>query len=142
MKTDMSLVLAICEGVSGSSRVFGIVVPLLIVGVWALFVWACVFFESEPEERPGLVAVFVAAAAIGGGIFLIPEGVSGHGDYLGRFGLSILVALAIGGLYAVKTEQPVVWRSIGVALAGDVLVPAGLILLLVWGLSLSGSCLD
>jgi hypothetical protein len=134
--------LAICEGASGSSRIFGIVVPPLIVGVWALFLGACVFFESEPEERPGLVGVFIAAAIAGGAIFLLPEGVSGNGDYLGRFAISVLAALVIGVLYAWKTERPVVWRSLGVALAGDVLVPGGLILMLFWGLSLGGGCLD
>jgi hypothetical protein len=79
--------------------------------------------------------------AVGGLFFLAPEGVSGNGDYLQRFWISVLVTSGLGFAWAAVNQGVAMWRGIVVAVAGDVIVPGGLFLLLFWGLALSGGCL-
>jgi hypothetical protein len=132
-------ILAICEGVSGSTRTWGIILPPLLVGLWCL-VLVLIFRRVAFEDRIPIFGVLLASGGLGAFIFLFPEGVSGNGDYLGRFLLSLLAAGAIGVAGALwKRELGL--RLIGAALLGDVFIPGLLILLFVWSLSLAGSCI-
>jgi hypothetical protein len=81
-------------------------------------------------------------AAAGGLIFLVPRGISGNGDYLTRFWISLVVTGAIGLAWPLMTRRFLSWRSLGAAIAGDVLIPGGLVPLFIWALALSGSCID
>jgi hypothetical protein len=138
----LAALLAICDGVAGSERARWIVIPPVIFFAWGLIVWFCIWRGTDPDERASLLALLGFCVATGGLIFLVPEGISGNGDYLTRFWISLLVAGGIGLAWPLVTRKPSLWRSIGVAIAGDVLVPGGLILLFFWALGLSGSCLD
>ena len=142
MAETLPTLLAMCEGTEGSERVGWILIPPVIFLAWGLFVWLCVWRDTGPEERGSLLGLLCVCATAGGLIFLVPEGVSGNGDYLARFFISLLVAGGIGLIWPPLTGRLIAWRSIGTALAGDVLVPGGLILLLFWTLGLSGSCLS
>jgi hypothetical protein len=134
--------LAICDGVAGSERARWILIPPVIFLAWGLFAWFCIWRGTDPDERASLSGLLGLCVATGGLIFLVPEGISGNGDYLTRFWISLLVTGGIGVAWPFVSRKLAFWRSIGVAIAGDVLVPGGLILLLFWALGLSGSCLD
>jgi hypothetical protein len=139
---QLPALLATCEGVAGSERVLWIMIPPLVALIWGVSAWACIWRNTGTEERSSLLGLLGLCAATGGLIFLLPEGVSGNGDYLARFFISLFVAAGIGIAWPYLTRQPVHWRSVGVAIAGDVLVPGGLILLFLWALALGGSCID
>jgi hypothetical protein len=134
--------LAMCEGVAGPERTRWIVIPPVIFLAWGLFVWACVWRDTESRERGSLLGLMVVCAVTGGFVFLFPGGVSGNGDYLLRFWISVLLAGGIGLAWPFMTNHTLSWRSIGAAIAGDVAVPGGLILMFFWALALSGSCID
>jgi hypothetical protein len=141
MAETLPTLVAMCEGMDGSERVGWILIPPVIVLAWGLFVWVCVWRDTEPDERGSQLGLLCICAATGALIFLVPNGVSGNGDYLGRFFISLLVAGGIGLFWPLLTGRLIAWRTIGTAVAGDVLVPGGLVLLLFWMLGLSGSCL-
>lgn len=135
----MQAILAICEGVSGSTRTWGIILPPLLVALWCT-VLVLIFRRIRFEDRIPILGVLLAAGGLGAFIFLFPEGVSGNSDYLARFLYSLLAAGAIGVAGALWRREIGV-RLIGAALLGDVFVPGLLILLFVWSLSLSGGCI-
>jgi hypothetical protein len=135
------VLLAMCEGMAGSERVIWVLIPPVIVFVWGLVSWACIWRNTRPEERSSLLGLLGICAALGGLVFLFPGGVSGDGDYLLRFFFSMLIATGIGLAWPEMARRVETWRSVAVAIAGDVVVPGGLMLLLFWGLAVSGSCL-
>jgi cytochrome c biogenesis protein CcdA len=128
-------VLATCGTASGSSRVFAIVIPLLIVAVWGWVVWR-IMSDVDPATRMKLLSVFAVAALAGAFVFLFPHGFSGNSNYLSRFWLG----LGIAAVLLPPRVSPI--RSVLAAIAGDVFLPGGAILLLVWALGVSGECLD
>lgn len=132
-------VLAICEGISGSTRVTGIIVPPLIFALWGALLFLA-FRRVRVEDKLLIGAVFAVAGAIGAVIFLFPHGLSGNGDYLARFLISVVVSASIGAAVA-SLRRDIGLRMIGVAVLGDVSVPGLLVLLFVWSLSLSGGCI-
>jgi hypothetical protein len=134
-------VLATCGTASGSSRVFAIVVPLLIVAVWGRVVWR-IISDVDPATRMKLLSVFAVAALAGAFVFLFPHGFSGNGNYLTRFWLGLGTAIVLGTGAALLPPRVSPIRSIVAAIAGDVFLPGGAILLLVWALGVSGECLD
>jgi hypothetical protein len=134
-------VLATCGTASGSSRVFAIVIPLLIVAVWGWVIWR-IMSDTTGGARLKLVSVFAVAAVAGAAIFLFPHGFSGNGDYLSRFWLGLGVAIVLGAISALLPPRVSPVRSALAAIAGDVFLPGGAILLLVWALGVSGECLD
>jgi hypothetical protein len=136
----MQGILAICDGVSGSTRAWGIVIPPLLAAVWigALVV---IFRRIRLEDGLALVLVLLAAGGLGAFIFLFPDGVSGNGDYLARFFYSLLAAGAIGAAGALW-RRDVGGRMIVAAVLGDIFIPGLLVLLLVWSLALSGGSID
>jgi hypothetical protein len=133
--------LAMCEGVAGAERVVGILIPPLVFLGWGLLVWACIWRDIDAEERSSLLGLAGICIAVGGLFMLAPEGISGDGDYLGRFWISVIVAALIGAGWSTLIYRFALWRGIAVAVLGNVLVPGGLVLLLFWALALSGSCL-
>lgn len=104
-------------------------------------VWRIVS-DIDATARLKLVSVFAGAAVAGAIIFLFPHGFSGNHDYLGRFWLGLGVAIALGAIAALLPPRVSPIRSILVAIAGDVFLPGGAVLLLVWALGVSGQCLD
>ncbi|MGN6814672.1 MAG: hypothetical protein ACTHK3_01115 [Solirubrobacterales bacterium] len=141
MTPGMPDVLATCGTASGSSRVFGIIVPPLIVVLWGWGVWR-VAGDIDRDDRLKLFSVFAVAAVSGAVIFLFPHGFSGNDDYLKRFWLGLGVAALLGAIAALLRPRVSPIRSILAAIAGDVFLPGGAILLLIWALALSGECLD
>lgn len=138
MPPGMLSVLATCGTSSGSSRVFGILLPPLIVAFWGWVVWR-IADDVDKAARLKLFSAFAVAAVSGAVIFLFPHGFSGNGNYLSRFWLGLGVAIAIAALLPPRVS-PI--RSVLAAIAGDVFLPGGAVLLLVWALALSGDCLD
>jgi hypothetical protein len=136
----MQGILAICEGVSGSTRTWGVIVPPLLVVVW-LGALLIVFRRIRFDDGLTLLAVMLGAGALGAFIFLFPDGVSGNGDYLARFFLSLLAAGATG-LAGALWKRELGWRMIVASVLGYVYVPGLLLLFLIWSLALSGGCID
>lgn len=137
----MSALYATCEGVGGSTRVLWMVLPPLIVAVWGWVLWRMAVGVDD-DTRKALALIFSLCAVVGAVVFLVPEGVSGNGDYLGRFWLSLGLSAAIGGVASMLSPRVGIGRSLAAAIAGDVFLPGGLVLLFFWGLALSGSCID
>jgi len=141
MTPGMFDVLATCGTASGSSRVFGIVIPLLIAAVWGWVVWR-IMSDIDATTRLKLFSVFGVAAVAGAVILLVPHGFSGNGDYLTRFWLGLGLAIVLGAITALLPPRVSPIRSVLAAIAGDVFLPGGTVLLLVWALAVSGECLD
>jgi FtsH-binding integral membrane protein len=135
----MQGILAICDGVSGSTRTLGIIIPPCLVVAW-VGTLVLIFRRIRFEDGLVLFGVLLAAGGLGAFIFLYPHGVSGNGNYLARFFYSLLAAGAIGAAGALWKRE-VGGRMIVAAVLGDIFVPGLLILLFVWSLSLSGSCI-
>lgn len=137
----MGPALAICETAEWGTRIWGIVLPPLLVALWIWVLYA-VLRGVASEAQAWLLAAFAASIVVGAAIFLIPDGLSGDTDYLARFELSVAVAVGIGSAMA-WFRRGIGWlRAVGAAVAGDVLVPGFLVLLIVFTLSASGTCLD
>jgi peptidoglycan/LPS O-acetylase OafA/YrhL len=134
-------VLATCGTSSGSSRVFGIVLPPLIVAFWGWVIWR-VASDIDRDARLKVFSVFAVAAVVGAVIFLFPHGFSGNRDYLNRFWFGLGAAVILGAIAALLPPRVSPIRSVLAAIAGDVFLPGGAVLLLVWALALSGDCLD
>jgi hypothetical protein len=101
MTSGMLSVLATCGTASGSSRVFGIVIPPLIAALWGWGVWQ-VAGDVDKATRLKLFSVFVVAAVSGAAIFPFPHGPSGNsiaGDVFLPGGAILLFvwALALSG---------------------------------------------
>lgn len=137
----MSALFAICEGASGSERALGIVFPPLIIAVWAWLTRALLWRGTDGEERVWLLGLMVVTAITGLLVFQTAEGDTGSGAYRESFLLSLPVAAAIGGAAALLSGRFGLWRGIGIAIAGDVAISGGMVLVFVWALSLSGGCL-
>lgn len=90
----MGFVLAICG--SGGSNTPATIAVVVIALLWATAVWAAIWVGTDALERSFLLVLLLASALIGGLPFLVPYGISGHGDYLGRFLLSLLLTTGMG----------------------------------------------
>jgi len=78
----------------------------------------------------------------GAAILLVPGGVSGNHNYLARFFVSLAVTGLVGVLAAAGSRRFNPGRALVAAVAGDVLVPGALIVLLFWIFGVEGACLD
>ena len=125
---------------AGGGRVFWIVVPPLIVALWLGAV--VVVFRRAPAGHLWMLGIFLASIAIGGFLLLYPHGIQGNGDYLGRFELSVAVSAGLGAVASLFLRQVGWARLVGIAIAGNIFVPGGLILLFVWSLAVGNTCLD
>lgn len=141
MILEVTSVLADYTAASGSTRALWIVVPPLIAVTWGWIVWRLAAGTDE-STRLGLFLVFAVAVGVGAAIFLIPHGFSGNGDYLLRFWISLAAAAFLGALASVLEPRIGIGRAIATAIAGDVFLPVGAVLLFVWALSVGGNCLD
>ena len=137
----MVSLLATCEAASGSSRGLEIVIPPLIVVTWGWVVWRVVN-GAEESSRPKLFVLFVVASAVGAFVFFYPDEESVNGNHLDRFWLGLGIAVAVGGISARLPPRTGIVRSVLMAVAGDVLLPGGIVLLFVWSLALGNTCLD
>ena len=140
---DAALTLiASCEGSAGSDRALGIIVPPLIVAVWAWITWQVLVRGTDDSERFWLFCLMAVTALTGWVVFQSAEGDHSGGAYRESFQLSLLVAAAIGASGSLLLRRFGVWRGVAAAIAGDVILPGGLVLLFIWGLSVSGGCID
>jgi len=69
-------------------------------------------------------------------------GIIGNGDYLGRFPISLPIAAVIGFGVAQTRSRASTGYAVLVALAGDTLIPGGIILLLFASVGIGTGCLD
>jgi hypothetical protein len=136
------ILLAECGNRSVPQRVGAAIVILGILAVWAAVVWFAVWYRASGEERGWLVLVFAASVVLGGVIFLVPGGVTGDGDYLTRFLVSLVLTAAGGSVVARLSLRFSPGRGLWAAVAGDIVVPGALILFLFWGFLVEGWCLD
>ena len=136
------VVLAICEGVSGTARVLGVLLPLLVLAGWFMTLRMLVR-TAEPEVKASVFLTFLLCIAIGGVFFLVPGGASAPGaNYLDRFWTGAAVSVGVGAIASLMPGGAGFVRLLVTAVLGAVTLPGFLVGLLVFALSLSGSCLD
>lgn len=140
MHAEAFLVTAVCGG--GGNNVLAGFVVLFLAGLYAIAVVTALGRAEDGGELMLLIALLAASIAIGGLFFLYPEGINGDGDFLGRFVLSLVASGMLGIGAAVKLGEQSAGRAIFLALAGDVLIPGGLIVLLFASVGLGTGCLD
>jgi hypothetical protein len=138
---EMYALIATCGLDSPPTRALWIVGPPVIVAIWGWIVWRIAWRTGE-SDRLKLFLILAVAAVVGAFVFLYPHGISGNGNYLNRFWLSLGLATALGAVSSLLPPRVGFARSVITAIAGDVFLPGGLVLLFVWALALSGSCLD
>ncbi len=133
--------LAVCGG--GGNDFLAIAVVVVVGALYLLAVGTALLRANDGLELTVLVVLLLISVAIGGFAFLYPDGVdSNDADYLGRFVLSLVATGALGVIPAVKWREESVGRMIFVALAGDVLIPGGILVFLFASLLLGTGCLD
>jgi peptidoglycan/LPS O-acetylase OafA/YrhL len=140
MSAGVDTVLAVCGG--GGSDAVGFIAVLVLGALYALAVLAAIGRAEDAEELAALIILLLVSVAIGGLFFLYPHGVSGNGDYLARFVISLVVAGVIGAGVVAKLGEQSAGRVFFIALAGDVLIPGGLFVLLFASVGLGTGCLD
>jgi hypothetical protein len=135
-----NLVLAVCG--DGGSDVAALIVVATVVVLWLFAVGAVIRAAGDGTERALLVGLVLASLLIGAGIFFLPEGVSGDGDYLSRFFLALLIPGAIGVGVALLTRAVHVGRALFVSVCGALFLTGGIFLLLFASILLGTGCLD
>lgn len=128
--------LAVCEGTSVGDQIFGAVVALLIAGFWIGLTWLIVAFEREPDEWKALGAIYVTSAIAG--VVLLS---SMHGDIETSIVISVVLAALIGAVGALLSRQIGILRAIAAGIAGDLLLPVAVVVLLFLASALGSGCL-
>lgn len=140
MSAGASLVLAVCG--DGGSDTVALIVVAIVVLLWFLTVGAVVKAGEDGTERALLIGLVLASVLIGAGIFFLPEGVSGDGDYLTRFFLALLIPGAIGIAVALLTRAVHVGRALLISVCGALFLVGGIFLLFFASLALGTGCLE
>jgi hypothetical protein len=139
MNTAANLALAVCGG--GDDAVALTVVAIVVVA-WLLALWAVIRTADAGSERAILIGLVLVSLVVGAGVFFLPEGIDGNGDYLTRFLLALLIPGAIGGGIALLTGAAHVGRALFVSVCGALFLTGGAFLLLFASLLLGTGCLD
>lgn len=139
MGTGAHAVFAVCGG--GSNAVALIVVAIVVVA-WLLVVSAVIRSAEHGTERALLIGLVLISVLVGAGVFFVPEGVSGNGDYLGRFFLALSIPAAIGVATALLTRAAHVGRALFVSVCGALFLTGGAFLLLFASLLFGTGCLE
>jgi hypothetical protein len=134
------LMTAVCGG--GGNDTLGFLVIVVVGALYALAVLKAMSLAEFGDELAILVALFTISVAVGGLVFLYPHGIDGNGDYLGRFVISLVAAGVLGGITTAKLGEQSAGRAFFLALAGDILIPAGIFLLLIASVGIGTGCLD
>lgn len=133
--------LAVCGG--GGSDVLAFVVIAAIGSLYLIAVGVALLRAVDGLELAVLAALLLASIGIGGFAFLYPNGLDGDGGgYLARFILSLVASGALGLVVAARWREESVGRMIFVALAGNALIPGGILVFLFASLILGTGCLD
>jgi hypothetical protein len=140
MSTETTIALAICGG--GGSNAVALIVVAIVVVTWLLVVGAVIRSADDSSERAILIGLVALSVVIGAGVFFLPEGVSGDGDYLGRFFLALLISGVIGAGLALVTGAAHVGRALFVSVCGALFLTGGAFLLLFASILLGTGCLD
>lgn len=131
---------AVCGG--GGNDTLALLTFLAVVLVWLLLVRIPFVTSKDKTEVLTLVGLLVVSAILGAVIFWANGWIGGERDYFERFLLSLLVSGALGVGVALTTHRVSVARALFVALAGDVLIPGGLVALLFAAIGIGTGCLD
>jgi hypothetical protein len=140
MEVASNLALSVCG--SGGSDAAALIVVVVVIVLWLLAVGAVIRAAEDGTERALLLGLVLASLLIGAGIFFLPEGVDGDGDYLSRFFLALLIPGAIGVGVALLTRAVHVGRALFISVCGALFLTGGIFLLLFASLLLGTGCLD
>ena len=113
-----------------------------MVLLWLLTVGAVIRAGEDATERALLIGLVLASVVIGAGIFFLPEGVSGDGDYFTRFFLALLIPGAIGIAVALLTQAVHAGRALLISVCGALFLVGGIFLLFFASLALGTGCLE
>lgn len=131
--------LAVC---GGGSDVFAFAVVLVIGGLYAAALLTALGRAEDGEELGLLIGLLLVSVAIGGLLFLYPHGINGDADFLGRFVISLVVSGLLGVGAVLKLGEQSAGRALFIALAGDILIPAGFFVLFLASMIFGTGCLD
>lgn len=132
--------MAVCG--DGGDNTVAMIVVLLVVLLWFLTVRALVKAGRDTREQALLVGLVLVSVLIGAGIFFLPEGISGDGDYLSRFFIALLVPGAIGVGVALITGAVHAGRALFASICGALFLVGGAFLLFFASLALGTGCLS
>jgi len=128
--------LAVCEGTSVGDQIFGVIAALLIAVVWLWITWLIVGRDREPGEWKALGAIYVISAIVAA--VVLP---SVHVGLAGVIAVSVGLTAAIGAGGALLSSQIGVGRGIAAAVAGDLLIPVAIVVLLIVEGAVGSGCL-
>ncbi len=134
------MTLAVCG--DGGNDTFALVVVAIVVALWFLTVGVVIKAGEDETERALLIALVLVSVLIGAGIFFLPEGVSGDGDYLTRFFLALLIPGAIGIAVSLLTRAVHLGRALLISVCGALFLVGGVFLLFFASLALGTGCLE
>jgi hypothetical protein len=134
-------VLAVCEGISGSTRIVWIILPPLLIALWAALIVVAVR-GTRGEHAAAILGVFVASILVSLGVIAVlsADDSGNRVDYatpLIAAGLACVFLAAVLGLQRGRD----VHRLSAAAALGAIAPPGAGILYLVWILSINGGCL-
>jgi hypothetical protein len=122
---------AVCEGTSVGDQIFGVLLALIAMVAWLGIAWRVVWYERKPDQRGWLCAVLVVAAAVGAIILT-----SLHMDAEDMVIWSLLAVVPIGAGAALLSRRFSVFAGVAAAIAGDAVLPLGIIVVLLLYVSL------
>jgi hypothetical protein len=131
-----SLLLAVCEGTSGTEQVLGVLFAIGIVAAWGGLAWLCIWMDRTSVERIGLALVAVTSAIAGSLVLLCF-----HDDLEVLLLASAAVVVAIGVAAAYCLRRFSVLPAVGAALIGGALLPAVVLTMFVLTVSIGSGCL-
>jgi hypothetical protein len=139
---DVIGLLAICEGVSGSARVAGIILPPLFVALWAALIYGGLR-GTKGEDLAVISGAFVVSVLVSLGVIAALSGndSGNHVDYATPLIVAGLACVFLAALVGVQRGRHV-YRLSSAAALGALSPPGAAILYLAWILSVNGSCLD
>jgi hypothetical protein len=139
MGMGASLVMAVCGGSGNDTLAF--IVVIFVAAIYVLSLLTAFGKAEDGQEMVMLIALLSVSIAVGGLAFLYPNGTSGNGDYFSRFIISLVISGGLGLGAAAIWKESSAGRAIFVALAGDVLIPGGLLLLLFASIGIGSGCI-
>ncbi|HET7416109.1 MAG TPA: hypothetical protein VFJ61_00575 [Solirubrobacterales bacterium] len=140
MRAGDLLLLAVCEG--GGNDTLAKLVVLVIAALYLLVVMAALGGAEGAGERVLLILLFAISVSVGAAAYGNFGGISGLGDFIARMVISLIISGGIALLGAATLREESAGRAVFVAVAGNILVPAGIFVFFFASMGIGTGCLN
>ena len=134
------MLLADCGG--GGNDTLAVLVVLVVAVLYLLAVGSLLRRAEDGSELIMLIVLLVVSIAIGWFAFAGFGSISGLGDFMARLVVSLLISGGLALLAAMLKGEETAGRAVMAAVAGNIFIPFGAVVLFVAAFGIGTSCID